>query len=119
MTIYGIKNCDTMQKALKYLDAKNIKYVFHNYKMEGLDEKTLEYWFNYLPLAKIINTKSSTYKKLSDQEKVAVLNKSEAMKLIIANTSMIKRPLFEFGEGKFLVGFNLDEWDLALNGFES
>ncbi len=108
-----------MQKALKYLDAKNIKYVFHNYKMEGLDESKLEYWLNYLPLEKIINTKSSTYKKLSDQEKVAVLNSSVAMSLIKANTSMIKRPLLELGKGKFLLGFNLAEWDLALNGLAS
>ncbi len=112
MIIYGIKNCDTMQKAFKYLDVKNIKYKFHNYKTEGIDKETIKRWFKYLPMEEIINSKSRTFKNLTTQEKADTSNSSKAVALLIKNTSMIKRPLLDLGEGKFLIGFNIEEWSI-------
>ena len=115
MIIYGIKNCDTMQKAFKFLDKKKIKYTFHDYKKEGIDKETIKRWLNYFPVDKIINTKSATFKSLSEEEKTSITNKNKAMNLMMKNTSMIKRPLLDMGEENFLQGFNEEEWSRLVN----
>jgi arsenate reductase (glutaredoxin) len=107
--IYGIKNCDTMQKAFKWLDAKKLKYNFHNYKEEGIDKGTLELWLKHFPLDKLINLKSSTYRLLSDNEKAGVTDKKKAIELMMKNTSVIKRPVWNLDNGKFYLGWNEEE----------
>lgn len=111
LTIYGIKNCDTMQKAMKWLDAKKIKYHFHNYRESGIDKVTIEQWLEHLPLDKVVNTKSTTYRALTDAEKASVSNKAKAITLMIKNTSLIKRPVWDFGNGQFFLGW--DEKELS------
>ena len=107
--IYGIKNCDTMQKALKWLDAKKLKYHFHNYKEDGIDKSTLEVWLKHFPVDKLINLKSSTYRLLSDIEKASITDKKKAIDLMMKNTSIIKRPVWDLGGGKFYLGWNEEE----------
>ncbi len=107
--IYGIKNCDTMQKALKWLDAKKLQYNFHNYKEEGIDKATIEEWLKHFPVDSLINLKSSTYRLLSDEEKTSIANKKKAIELMMKNTSIIKRPVWDLGAGKFYLGWNEDE----------
>ncbi len=107
--IYGIKNCDTMQKALKWLDAKKLKYQFHNYKEEGIDKGTLELWLKHFPTDKLINLKSSTYRTLTDGEKAGITDKKKAIELMMKNTSVIKRPVWDLGKGQFYLGWNEDE----------
>jgi len=109
ITIYGIKNCDTMQKAIKWLDAKKIKYTFHNYKELGIDKSSLELWLNHFPTDKLINTKGTTYRALTDDEKASISNKSKAIALMIKNTSLIKRPVWDFGNGTFFLGWDEEE----------
>ncbi len=111
LTIYGIKNCDTMQKAFKWLDAKGVAYNFHNYKESGIDKATLEVWLKHLPADKLINTKGTTYRALTDSEKASIINKSKAIALMIKNTSLIKRPVWDFGNGTFFLGW--DEKELS------
>lgn len=106
ITIYGIKNCDTMQKAFKWLDAKKIQYTFHNYKEAGIDKATLEKWLQHFPADKLINTKSTTYRALDDKEKAAVGNKAKAIALMIKHTSVIKRPVWDLGNGSFFLGWD-------------
>ena len=108
--IYGIKNCDTMQKAFKWLDANNIKYQFHNYKEEGIDKATLEVWLKHFPIDKLVNLKSSTYRLLSDDEKTSIKDKKKAIALMMKNTSVIKRPVWDLGNDKFYLGWNEDEF---------
>ncbi len=60
ITIYGIKNCDTMQKAFKWLDGKKVKYSFHDYREAGIDKKTIELWLKHFPVDKLINMRSTT-----------------------------------------------------------
>jgi arsenate reductase len=115
MVIYGIKNCDTMQKAFKYLDRKKIKYGFHDYKTEGIDKPTILKWLGYFPMDKIINTRSTTFKNLPDSEKVLIVDRDKAIQLIIANPSMVKRPMVDLENGTFLLGFKVEEWDLLLS----
>lgn len=109
--IYGIKNCDVVQKALKWLDANKVPYTFHNYKDTGLDKITIEHWLKYLPLNKLINTRSTTFKELPDEEKQSIDNKDKAIALIIKHTSIVKRPVWDLGKGKFFLGW--DEQEMA------
>ena len=109
ITIYGIKNCDTMQKAFKWLDAKQIKYTFHNYKEAGIDKATLAYWLKHIPADKLINTKSTTYRELPDTEKDCIASNTKAIKVMMNNPSIIKRPLWDFGNDHFLLGWNEKE----------
>jgi len=109
ITIYGIKNCDTMQKALKWLDAKKVRYNFHNYKEEGIDKTTIEAWLKQFSIDKLINLKSSTYRLLTDEEKASITDKKKAIELMIRNTSIIKRPVWDLGGGKFYLGWNEEE----------
>ena len=111
ITIYGINNCDTMQKAFKWLDAKKIKYQFHNYKESGIDKATIETWLKHLPLDKVVNTKSTTYRALTDTEKASIPDKKKAIALMIKNTSLIKRPVWDLGNGTFFLGW--DEKELS------
>ena len=109
--IYGIKNCDTMQKAMKWLDAKKVQYEFHNYKESGIDKATLQTWLEHFATDKLINTKGTTYRELSDADKASISNKTKAIGLMINNPSLIKRPVWDFGNGKFFLGW--DEKEVA------
>ena len=109
--IYGIKNCDTMQKAMKWLDAKKVKYEFHNYKELGIDKATLQVWLQHFASDKLINTKGTTYRALGEEEKGSITNKNKAIGLMMNNTSLIKRPVWDFGNGKFFLGW--DEKEVA------
>lgn len=99
--IYGIKACDTMKKAMTWLDENGIGYTFHDYKKLGLDESLAEQWVSELPLEELINKRGTTWRKLDEETKVS-LSKETAPALICENTSMIKRPLLDTGSGKYL-----------------
>ncbi|MCX6186359.1 MAG: Spx/MgsR family RNA polymerase-binding regulatory protein [Bacteroidetes bacterium] len=113
MIIYGIKNCDTMKKAFAWLNEKGFEYTFHNYKTEGISKKKIEEWLKNLPINEIINTKGTTFKKLTDNEKASISDKDKAIDLVLKNTSMIKRPILESGSD-LLLGFNVDVWESKL-----
>ncbi|MEI6595926.1 MAG: Spx/MgsR family RNA polymerase-binding regulatory protein [Bacteroidota bacterium] len=113
MIVYGIKNCDTMQKAFKWLDANHITYTFHDYKKESITKEKIEEWLKHFPITELINTKGITYKKLSDEEKLSITNKNKAIELMIQKTSMIKRPLVEMKDD-LMLGFKVDEWEKKL-----
>jgi Spx/MgsR family transcriptional regulator len=111
--IYGIKNCNTMHKASDWLEEKNIDYEFHDYKKLGITAKTIKIWLKIYQINIFINTKGTTYKKLSDSEKSACLFDDSGIKLMQQYTSMIKRPILE-DEGLLLLGFNAAEWEAKL-----
>ena len=98
-----------MQKAFKWLEAKKLSYEFHNYKESGIDKTTLERWLKHFPTDKLINTKGTTYRALTDSQKASITDKSKAIALMMANTSLIKRPVWDFGKGKPLLGYDVDE----------
>ena len=109
--IYGIKNCNTMQKAFTWLADNKLKFDFHNYKESGINEATLERWLDKLPADKLINTKGTTYRGLTDKEKASIDDRAKAIELMMAKPSVIKRPVWDFGKGKLVLGF--DEAELA------
>ncbi|MEI9886596.1 MAG: ArsC family reductase [Rhizomicrobium sp.] len=103
VTIYGIKNCDTMKKARAWLDAHGIAYAFHDYKAEGIERARLEGWVKKAGWEVLLNRAGTTFRKLSDADKENVSEK-KAVALMLAQPSMIKRPVLEAG-GEILVGF--------------
>ncbi len=103
-TIYGIKNCDTMKKAFKWLDDHGVEYQFHDYKKRGLDQKTLNAWIKQAGWEALVNRRGLTWRKLPEAEREDI-NEAKAIKLILANPSLIKRPLLDTGKA-LQVGFN-------------
>lgn len=102
--IYGIKNCDTMKKAFKWMGDNNITYVFHDYRKDGIDEALVKSFVNELGLDKVLNTRGTTWRKLSDEVKNN-LDEGDAIHLLVENEAMIKRPIFDLGERLF-IGFS-------------
>jgi arsenate reductase len=107
-TIYGIKNCDTMKKAFKWLDEYGIEYEFHDFKKAGLEEKTLKGWIKQVGWETLVNTRGTTWRKLPEADR-SNINEARAIKLMLANPSLVKRPVLKKGR-KLHVGFNADEY---------
>ena len=110
--IYGIKNCDTMKKARAWLDKNKVEHSFHDYKTAGIDRDRLERWSKKVGWETLLNRAGTTFKKLPDKD-IAGLTESKAIALMLAQPSMIKRPVLESG-GKLLVGFKPDAYRAAL-----
>jgi Spx/MgsR family transcriptional regulator len=108
ITIYGIKNCDTMKKARAWLDGHGVKYDFHDYKSEGIAKDKLKSWSDEVGWETLLNRAGTTFRKLPDADKDG-LNEKKALALMLAQPSMIKRPVLDVG-GKLLVGFRPDEY---------
>lgn len=111
-TIYGIKNCDTMKKARAWLDKHGVDYSFHDYKTEGIDKDRLARWGKVAGWEVLLNRAGTTFRKLPDADK-ANLTEKKAMALMLAQPSMIKRPVLEIG-GKLLVGFKPENYEAAI-----
>ena len=109
ITIYGIKNCDTMKKARAFLDKKGVAYAFHDYKTQGIDRVRLEGWAKKAGWEALLNRAGTTFRKLSDKEKEGIGEK-KAIALMLAQPSMIKRPVLELPGGKIVVGFRPDDY---------
>lgn len=103
MTIYGIKNCDTMKKARAWLDERGVAYTFHDYKAQGIDRPCLEGWARDVSWETLLNRAGTSFRKLPDADKNN-LDKQKAIALMLAQPSIIKRPVLDVG-GRLLVGF--------------
>jgi len=112
ITIYGIKNCDTMKKARAWLDKRGVKYVFHDYKTAGIERERLERWTKKLGWEILLNRAGTTFRKLPDTEKNGV-TETKAITLMLKQPSMIKRPVLDVG-GKLVVGFKPDVYQATL-----
>jgi arsenate reductase len=108
ITIYGIKNCDTMKKARAWLDAHGVVYDFHDYKAEGITRDKLKHWCDEVGWEDLLNRAGTTFRKLPDADKEG-LNERKALALMLAQPSMIKRPVLEMGS-KLLVGFKAETY---------
>ena len=115
ITIYGIKNCDTMKKARAFLDKRGVEYAFHDYKTAGIDRERLERWEKKVGWETLLNRAGTTFRKLPDKDK-AGLSSTKAIKLMLDQPSMIKRPVLDLGGGKLLVGFKPEIYGEALSG---
>ncbi len=113
VTIYGIKNCDTMKKARAGLDKHGVDYAFHDYKTAGIERAKLETWAKNTGWEMLLNRAGTTFKKLSDKDKVGITEK-KALALMLKQPTMIRRPVLELGGRKLLVGFKPEQYAAAL-----
>jgi Spx/MgsR family transcriptional regulator len=112
VTIYGIKNCDTMKKARAWLDDHGVTYAFHDYKADGIVRGTLESWARAVGWETLLNRAGTTFRKLPEADKDGLTEK-KAIALMLEQPSMIKRPVLDVG-GKLLVGFKPVEYEKTL-----
>ena len=115
ITIYGIKNCETMKKARAWLDQHGVDYAFHDYKASGIDPDRLERWSKKVGWETLLNRSGTTFRKLPERDRVAI-DAKKAVALMLAQPSMIKRPVLDLGGGKLLVGFKPELYEEALGG---
>jgi len=113
ITIYGIKNCDTMKKARAWLDKRGVDYAFHDYKTAGIERAQLEQWAKQVGWDTLLNRAGTTFRKLPDKDKNGV-DAKKAIALMLREPSMIKRPMLDLGRGKLLVGFAPEIYGAAI-----
>jgi Spx/MgsR family transcriptional regulator len=114
VTLYGIRNCDTMKKAWTWLDQHGVAYVFHDYKKAGIDPARLRAWAAEAGWEILLNRAGTTFKKLPDAQKAGV-DEAKAIALMAAQPSMIKRPVLE-GAGQLMVGFRPEAYAARFGG---
>jgi arsenate reductase (glutaredoxin) len=112
VTIYGIRNCDTMKRARAWLDEHGIAYAFHDYKAAGIDRAMLKHWVDTIGWEILLNRSGTTFRKLLDADKTG-LGAAKAMALMLAQPAMIKRPVLDLG-GRLMVGFTPDSYAAAV-----
>ncbi|MHA7926959.1 MAG: ArsC family reductase [Marinobacter sp.] len=112
MKLYGIKNCDTVKKARKWLDENGVDYQFHDFKKDGLDDPLLSSWEKALGWEALINRRGTTWRKLHEEVRDTI-SAQTAHAIMLENPSIIKRPVVESGN-EVRVGFNADEWSAWL-----
>ena len=109
LTLYGIKNCDTVKKARHWLEDHGIEYKFHDFRQDGLDQKLLKCWVEALGRDALINKRSTTWRNLAEKDKIISVDQ-QAIKLLLANPTLIKRPVLE-NTKTLLVGFKEAEYE--------
>ena len=111
ITLYGIPNCDTVKKARTWLDQHDVAFAFHDYKKAGIDRPRLERWVAEHGWQTVLNRAGTTFRALPDADK-ADLDAGKAIDLMLAQPSMIKRPVLDLGD-RTLVGFKPDLYEAA------
>jgi Spx/MgsR family transcriptional regulator len=106
MILYGIRNCDTVKKARAWLDGRGVEYRFHDYKVAGIDKARLDRWCGEVGWEALLNRAGTTFRKLADSQKEN-LNQEKAVAVMLAQPSVIKRPVVELN-GKLVVGFKTE-----------
>jgi arsenate reductase len=114
VTIYGIPNCDTMKKARAWLDGHGVAYAFHDYRASGLEPETLDKWVERLGWEVLLNKASTSFRALPERDRQGI-DAARAKALMIANPTMIKRPVLDF-DGRLLVGFKPEIYAGAFPG---
>ncbi|MBE1274645.1 ArsC family reductase [Enterovibrio baiacu] len=106
--VYGIKNCDTIKKALKWLEAEGKPFTFHDYRKDGIDQEMLKKFVDELGWEALVNKRGTTFRALTEEQKNN-LDESNAIALMLVQPAMIKRPLLAHG-GKYYLGFKPAEY---------
>ena len=113
ITLYGIPNCDTVKKARSWLVEHGVAYEFHDFKKQGLALETLARWSDALGWQSLLNRKGTTWRKLDAATQAAVVDAASAQSLMLTHTSLIKRPVVDWGQG-ITAGFDAADWSARL-----
>lgn len=108
VTLYGIKNCDTVRKARKWLESHGVDYTFHDFRADGLDKTALKKWAGECGWENLLNRRGTTWRKLPETEREN-LSTDKAIALMLANPAVIKRPVLDVGKSRH-VGFSPAEY---------
>ena len=106
--VYGIPNCDTVKKARTWLDQAGLAYEFHDYKKAGVPADQLPRWLAELGWERVVNRAGTTWRKLDEARKAAVVDAASAQALCLAEPSVIKRPIVEWADGRLSLGFSAE-----------
>lgn len=110
MTVYGIKNCNTVKSALEWLKKKKIDFEFHDYKSKGITDSKLKAWSKQVGWEALVNKRGTTWRQLDESVQSKVTNENSAIALMSDKTSVIKRPLIEENGKVVLLGFDEDQY---------
>jgi len=105
MTVYGIPNCNTVKKALTWLDSHGFSHEFHDFKKKGIEREKLQEWCNVFGWEKVLNKKGTTWRKLDATVQAGVVDELTAIEVLLKNTSAIRRPVVELDGKAVLIGF--------------
>ena len=114
ITMFGIKNCDTIKKARKWLEIEGIEYQFHDYKKDGLTAEMLNSWIADLGWEALVNKRGTTWRKLPEDVKESI-DQASAIEIMLENTSIIKRPLLVDDANNKLLGFKVEDYQNFIN----
>ncbi|MCR5865337.1 MAG: ArsC family reductase [Aquincola tertiaricarbonis] len=110
ITLYGIPNCDTVKKARDWLERHDVPYQFHDFKKAGVPADRLAHWLQAAGWDTLLNRKGTTWRKLDDDTRAAAVDAASASRLMVAQPSVIKRPVVEWADGTVTVGFDAADW---------
>ena len=114
-TLYGIKNCDTIKKARRWLDDHQVEYRFHDYRVDGLDADLLHTFIDELGWEALLNTRGTTWRKLDESLRLTINNAQSAATLMLEMPAIIKRPLLCAPGKPMLLGFNESSYEKFIN----
>jgi len=110
ISLYGIPNCDTVKRARTWLDGHGVAYRFHDFKKEGVPGPALDQWLGALGWEALVNRRGTTWRRLDDAARAAVVDSASARAALLANPSLIKRPVAEWPGGETTAGFDPADW---------
>ena len=110
ITVHGIPNCDTVKKARAWLTARGTDHLFHDFKKQGVPADALDDWLRAAGWETLVNRKGTTWRALDDATRAAVTDAASARVLLLAQPSVIKRPVVQWSDGRITVGFDADDW---------
>ncbi|MBS0445938.1 MAG: ArsC family reductase [Proteobacteria bacterium] len=113
VTVYGIVNCDTVKKARAHLATQGVDYTFHDFKKQGVPADELDRWIAAVGWQALVNRSGTTWRKLPDETRAAVVDAASARRLMLDQASVIKRPVVDWGGGRITVGFDAAAWEHA------
>ncbi|AJJ18704.1 MULTISPECIES: ArsC family reductase [Yersinia] len=114
LRLYGIKNCDTIKKARRWLEEQGIAYQFHDYRVDGLSDERLQGFIDKLGWEPLLNTRGTTWRKLPQAQRDAITDALAAKALMLEQPAIIKRPLLEATNGEMLLGFKIESYQLFI-----
>jgi len=113
--LYGIKNCDTIKKARRFLEQHGVDYQFHDYRVDGLDIALLDSFIAELGWEALLNTRGTTWRKLDETRRAGIIDAPNAAKLMLTTPAIIKRPLLCAPGKPMLLGFNESNYQKFIN----
>ena len=114
LTVYGIKNCNTVKKTLEWLQKNEIAFEFHDYKTKGIDEHKLKEWCKQVGWEQLVNKRGTTWRQLEEAIQIRIKNEKSAIALMLEKTSVVNRPLLERNGKVIALGFDQDEFKSVL-----